>query len=166
VDRWDLISAMNGDLVRPLDIRTPEEKKTDVDHAQAAAFALRERHEEYAESDTAYVGDATHPEDCAAVVRQQFTKILEIRDAGARPWVGSRLVNTGDVSMPGHLNPSRRESLLPVVRSRETVLLPVGFTALWSSGTFISRRKLLGHDGLMVFPDKIGQWLQVDVEDV
>ncbi len=84
----------------------------------------------------------------------------------ASPWAGFRLVNTDDATMPGYLNPSERDIHLPVVKPRETVQLRVMFTAPWFAGTFISRWKLFDRDGMMVFPDKIGLWCQVVVEDL
>jgi hypothetical protein len=53
-----------------------------------------------------------------------------------------------------------------MVKPRETAQLTITFSAPWFTSTFISRWKLFDHDGLMVFPDKIGLWCQVVVEDL
>ncbi len=75
---------MYEDYIGPLDIRTEEEKRADVDHAYATPFELRNRSEKYADYDTAYVGDVTYPDNSIVAVRQQFEKIWEIQNVGSQ----------------------------------------------------------------------------------
>lgn len=116
--------------------------------------------------DSAFVGDVTYPDNSVVATGQRFRKTWEIQNLGSERWVGFRLENVDDPGMPGYLTPHATGIDLEDVGPGQTVAISVDFTAPQLPCTVISMWKLVDAGGALVFPDKVGLWCQVRVEDL